>query len=108
MDVKTLKAINDEIRFADDTENQGLAIQLVGTGFTGTVTFEASVDKAVWVACPVEPLAGGATATSATADGIWLASPGTLGFGLQGLAFRARLSALAGGTVDVKLQPVSA
>jgi hypothetical protein len=108
VDKKTLRAVNDELRTQDDTQNLGLSVQLVGTGFTGTVTFEASVDKATWVACPVEPLAGGATVTSATADGIWIASPGALGFGLQGLAFRARLSALTGGTVDVMFQPVGA
>lgn len=108
MTKKTLRAVNDDVRFGDDVGNQALAIQLVGAAFTGTVTFEASVDRATWVACPVEPLAGGATVTSATADGIFLASPGTLGFGLQGLTFRARLSVLTGGTVDVFLQPVSA
>ena len=108
MDKKTLRAVNDELRVQDDTQNLGLTIQLTGAAFTGTVTFEASVDKATWVACPVEPLAGGATVTTATADGVWLASPGVLGFGLQGLAFRARLSALTGGTVDVAFQPVVA
>ena len=108
MMVKTLKAAQDEARFQDDVGNQGLAIQLIGTGWTGTITFEASVDKNTWVACPVEPLAGGATVTSATTDGIFLASPGALGFGLQGLAFRARCSAFTGGTMDVKFQPVAA
>lgn len=105
---KTLRTVNDELRFGDDVSNQALAIQLVGAAFTGTVAFEASADRVVWVACPVEPLAGGATVTTATADGIFLASPGTLGFGLQGLTFRARLSVLTGGTVDVIGQPVSA
>jgi hypothetical protein len=104
--LQTLRAVNDELRFADDTVNQCLAIQLKGAGFTGTVTFEASVNKSDWVACPVEPIAGGATVTTATADGIWLASPGALGLGLYGLAFRARLSTLTGGTVDVMFQPV--
>ena len=108
MQIQTLRAVNDELRFHDDTENTGLAIQVKGAGFTGTVTFEASVNKVDWVACPVEPIAGGATVTSATADGVWLASPGALGFGLQGLAFRARLSVLSGGTVDVMFQPVGA
>lgn len=103
---KTLRAINDEARYADDVNSIGLSVQLVGAAFTGTVTFEASVNKTVWVACPVEPLAGGATVTSATADGIFVANPGALGWGMQGLAFRARLSALTGGTVDVLLQPV--
>jgi len=108
MMIKTLKAVNDELRFQDDVGNQGLTIQLVGAGFTGTIVFEASVDRSVWVACPVEPLAGGATVTSATADGIFLASPGALGFGLQGLAFRARASVVTGGTMDAKFQPVAA
>jgi len=105
--IQTLRAVNDELRFQDDTENQGVSVQLKGVAFTGTVVFEASVNKTDWVACPVEPIAGGATVTSATADGIWLASPGVLGFGLQGLAFRARLSVLSGGTVDVMFQPVA-
>jgi len=111
MDKKTLRAVNDEIRFFDDTCDNQLAITLLGAAFTGTVSFEASGNLgAAWVACPAVPIAGGASVTSATADGIWLIFPGTgSGFpGTKGLWIRARLSALTGGTVDVFFQPTKA
>lgn len=111
MDKKTLRTVNDEIRFFDDTCDNQLAIALKGSGFTGTVAFEASGDGAqTFVACPAVPIAGGASVTTATADGIWLIFPGTgSGFpGTKGLIIRARLSVLTGGTVDVFFQPTKA
>ncbi len=106
MDKKTLRAVNDEIRFYDNALDQQLAIQLVGT-FVLTVSFEASVDLQTWVACPVEPIAGGASVTSATGVGLFLAYPGAVGTpSLKGCAFRARVSAFTSGAVDVFLQPV--
>lgn len=47
-----------------------VGIQLTGS-WTGTITFEASVDGTTFVALPVTPIAGGATVTSATINGIW-------------------------------------
>lgn len=108
MDKKRLGAVDAELRFHDDALDQQLAIQLVGA-FTATVQFEASVDKVNWVACPVEPIAGGASVTSATAAGQWLAYPGAVGTpSLKGFAFRARVSAFTSGPLDVIFQPVRA
>src|SRR6266850_4267744 len=110
-DKKTLRVVGDELRFFDDTRDNQLAIGLKGAAFTGTVSFEASGDQGqTWAACPAVPLAGGASVTSATADGTWLIFPGTgSGFpGTKGLWIRARLSALTGGTVDVFFQPTGA
>jgi len=107
-DKKTLRAVNDELRFIDDTRDNQLSITLKGAAFVGTVAFEASGDDGqTWVACPAVPIAGGASVTTATADGVWLIFPGTgSGYpGTKGLWIRARLSILTGGTVDVFFKP---
>lgn len=103
----TIKAVNDALIFFDDLDNS-LGIQLVGA-FTATIQFECSVDGVTWVACPVEPVAGGATVTSATAAGVWVAYPGGAGNPtLKGLRFRARCSAFTSGPCDVFFIPVRA
>jgi hypothetical protein len=105
---KTLRAAEDALEFSDDHGDVKLAVQVAGT-FVGTVTFEVSVDDTTWSACPMEPVAGGATITSATAPGLWLAHPGTVGNpSLKGLRFRARCSAFTSGAIDVHFQPVGA
>jgi hypothetical protein len=64
-----------------------VAVQLTGT-WTGTVTFEVSVDNGTtWVTQNMLPSTGTQTAvTSATANGVWYSSQ------LVGSQFRARFS----------------
>lgn len=76
--------------------NSGGAFQLVGT-FVGTVSFEGTVNGNTWFALPVTPIAGGATATSATGTGMWQ-------FGNAGLvSVRARISAYTSGSAEVTI-----
>ena len=72
-----------------------LAIQLSGT-FVATVTFEGSIDGGeTWAVVGMQPLAGGAVATTATAPGIFV-----LPVAQTSLShFRARVSAFTSGTV---------
>lgn len=72
------------------------AAQITGT-WTGTVTFEGSVDGANFVAMAATPLIGGATASTATANGAWRCN-------LAGLvAMRLRGSATITGTAVVTI-----
>ena len=73
---------------------RGVALQLTGT-FVGTVTFEASVDMATWVALNVTPSASGIDVSTATAPGAWRKDIA----GYQGV--RARMSAYTSGTAIV-------
>lgn len=68
----------------------GVAIQLSGS-FTGTVTFEATVDGTNWVAFNMTPSASGTDASTATAVGAW--SKQNNGYA----AVRARFSTASGG-----------
>src|SRR5437660_756969 len=73
------------------------AVQIVGTGFTGTLTFEASVDGATYTAVMCTSMADTATtSTTATGDGTWFCPIA----GAQ--KFRARLSSYSAGAVTVK------
>ena len=49
----------------------GVAIQVTGT-FTGTLTFQGSVDGATWVAIGAVPAAGGAEVSTTAATGLWM------------------------------------
>jgi len=68
----TLAAANDELIMPVDGGG-GVAVQLTGT-WAGTVTFSASVDGTNFDLIPATPIAGGATVTSATANGQWTAN----------------------------------
>lgn len=74
-----------------------VAIQITGT-FTGTVTFEASIDGITYVALNMTPPNSVTPATTATAAGLWTGNVG-------GLAIvRARCSAYTDGTIVVSIQ----
>ncbi len=69
--------------------------QITGT-FTGTVTFEATVDGTNWVAASVVPVGATRTlTTTATAAGVWQMN--TTGFAYV----RVRCSAFTSGTIVV-------
>ena len=67
-------------------------VQVTGT-FSATVTFEATINGADWVAIPFTNIASGASATTATAAGLYR----TTVSGLVGL--RARISTYGSGNV---------
>ena len=71
---------------ANVTGHAGIAIQIVGTFGTGTITFEGSLDGTNWLATVATNVTTGASATTATAAGIYRADVAGLQF------FRARLS----------------
>lgn len=89
--VATVNAQNVAATLAGLPSPGKAAFQLVGA-FSGTITFEASVDGTTFAALPVTPIAGGATVTTATAAGIWYVD--TQGFAVV----RARCSAYTSGT----------
>lgn len=71
-----------------------LAIQVKGIT-TATITWEATINGADWVAVAVTNLNTGAAATTATADGVFRAD-------VRGFAqFRARISAWTAGAITV-------
>lgn len=75
-----------------------VAIQLAGT-FTGTVTFEATVDNTSWLAIELYPstdLADTALASTATAAGLYVSK-----MALAVSAVRARVSAFTSNTSGV-------
>lgn len=71
---------------ANVTGHAGIAIQIVGAFGTGTITFEGSLDGTNWLATVATNVTTGASATTATAAGIYRADVAGLQF------FRARLS----------------
>lgn len=71
-----------------------LSMQVVGT-FSGTITFEATVDAANWASVQVHNIATGAVSTTATAAGIYTC-------GVAGLyQVRARVSTWVSGSITV-------
>jgi hypothetical protein len=77
-----------------------LVIQLVISN-TATVTFEATVDGSNWIAILFENLNSGASATTATASGLYRAT-------VLGLTqVRARVSSYSSGTITALGQMVS-
>ncbi len=76
-----------------------VGFRLSGT-FTGTVTFEGSVDGATWSTLTVTTFDGSTTATTATSAGQWTASCAAL------TAVRTRMSSYTSGTCDVALTAV--
>jgi hypothetical protein len=81
-------------------ENRGgldgdVVVQLSGT-FVGTVTFEATLNGTNYVTCEAQPIAGGASVTTAAATGIWRLRA-------TGLKARVRCSAYTSGTIVVAM-----
>lgn len=74
-----------------------IAFQLTGT-FVATVTFEGSIDGAIYQAINVTPTNSTSATTTATTTGVWVASVGGLKY------VRARVSAYTSGTVVATLQ----
>ena len=74
-----------------------VGLQLTGT-WSGTVSFEASIDGATYVAFNMVPSNSATAASSATAAGCWSANCG--GYAIV----RARCSAYTSGTINVTLQ----
>lgn len=81
----------------------GVAIQISGT-YSGTVSFEATVDGSTYVALNLSPLNSAVPASSTTSTGVW--SGGVGGASIV----RARMSSYTSGTavVSIKAAPTSA
>ncbi len=78
-----------------------VGIGVTGT-FTGTITFEASMDNATYTALSAFPSNSTTSVTTTTGTGLWNA-------GIGGFAFvRARMSSYTSGTARVTLQPAMA
>lgn len=77
----------------------GVAIQLTGT-WSGTVTFEATVDGTNWVTFFMTPAGSSTDAGTSTANGAW--SKANNGY----TAFRTRFSTASSGTVAVAIRGV--
>lgn len=89
--VLPLAVANDALNIG--VVNQGgVALQLTGT-WTGTVSFEASVDGATYVAFNMVPSNSATAASSATGNGCWSAN--CAGYSVV----RARFSTATSGTV---------
>lgn len=77
-----------------------VAVQLTGT-WSGTVTFEATVDGTNWVSLQLNPttaLAAASLTATATANGVWVGKT----FGVAGV--RASFSTATSGTVAITLR----
>jgi hypothetical protein len=74
----------------------GIGLQLTGT-WTGTVSFEASIDGLTFVALNLVPSNSATAASSATSNGCWTGN--VAGFAVV----RARFSTATSGTVGVTL-----
>lgn len=77
----------------------GCAFQVIGT-YSGTITFEGTVDLGNWVSMKVVSLGGTASATTTTSTGVFI---GTCA-GLAGV--RARMSSYASGSAQVTIRAV--
>lgn len=75
----------------------GISFQITGT-WTGTITFEATVDGFTWVAFKVTNATNGASASTATSNGLY--SAGCAGFRQA----RARMSAFTSGIAFVHVK----
>lgn len=81
----------------------GIGLQVTGT-YSGTISFEASIDGTTFVALNLTPLNSTTAATSTTTTGVWTG-------GVGGAAIvRARMSSYTSGTalVTLKAAPTSA
>jgi CO dehydrogenase/acetyl-CoA synthase beta subunit len=66
----SLTANTDRIALTRLMTFGGFAIQITGT-WTGTITFEVTVDGVNWVAFNVTPAASGTDVSTTTANGCW-------------------------------------
>lgn len=94
----SLDAADEALTFSADDADY-FAIQVTGT-WTGTISFETSLDGTNYVALGL--ISAGATSpatyvTSATSNGIWSAIPSSRGLS----SVRARMSAYTDGTAVV-------
>ncbi len=94
--VATIGAANESASLAVSGMG-GVAIQVQGT-FTGTITFEASVQGQDFAPFRVTPSDTTTAVTTATATGLWVGS--TVGY----LVVRARMSSYTSGKAIVHLQ----
>lgn len=98
--IATLVAANDVLRMG--VANKGaIGLQLTGT-WTGTVTFEATIDGLTWVALNMVPSNSATPASTATANGAFSAN--VAGY----TTVRARFSTATSGSVTVTLQNADA
>lgn len=88
----SLTASNDTVTLARFTTWGALGFQLSGT-WTGTVTFEASVDGQNFAALQVTPAGSSTGTTTATANGVWVVPNNAF------QSVRARFSTATSGTV---------
>lgn len=79
----------------------GVAFQVIGT-YSGTITFEGTVNGGVWAAMVVVPIGTTAGATTTTSTGIFRGSS----VGLQQV--RARMSSYSSGYATVTIRACSA
>jgi hypothetical protein len=75
----------------------GVGVQVFGT-FSGTVTFEATVDERNWVALNMVPSNSATPASTTTSAGAWTAN--CSGFA----SVRARISTYASGQFNISVQ----
>lgn len=75
-----------------------VGLQIRGT-WTGTITFEASIDKTNWVSVAASPSGGGADVTSTTGNGAWRIN--ARGYS----AVRARATAAMTGSAELIFDP---
>lgn len=87
----------DESITADVAGCAGIGLQLAGT-WSGTVSFEATIDGVTWVALNMVPSNSPTAASSATSNGAWSTNAG--GYA----AIRARFSTATSGTVKATMQ----
>lgn len=88
---KSLSAANDALVVGVGTGG-GVGLQLTGT-WTGTVTFEATIDGLTWVAFNMVPSNSATAASTASSNGAWSAN--CAGYN----TVRARFSTATSGTV---------
>ena len=93
----SVTALNEVISISRLTTWGNVGIQVTGT-WTGTLTFEVSVDGTNFVTLGVTPTAGGAVVTTATANGAWTVQNG--GY----TTVRARFSTPTSGTPVITLR----
>lgn len=74
----------------------GVSVQVTGS-FSGTLTFEVSLDGVTYVAAAVTPAGSSTQVTTTTSTGIWGAPVGGVG------QFRVRFSSYSSGTATVRI-----
>ena len=94
----TVTALNEVIQLASFLTWGFVSICLKGT-WTGVITFEACNDPAAtFFALPMTPIAGGATVTTASANGLWYVQ--NTGFSV----IQARFSTATSGTPVIAIR----